>query len=184
MLKCHNIIWTFLHHLIELALPTHKHGWAWNKGIVLKSHIMSRQLQLLMGGDGLGDVVSVKDWPWCWVKGDEAALIAKTFTAAPAIVIFHRAPVSLIRMISCRGEGVVKGTCLTRFSSISQKLSHKDFPLLFWTKTELFSIPQICLLSTHFRWADHFSLDTAFLDQTKHCSQIETRPHATLWGRN
>lgn len=35
--------------------------------------------------------MSVKDWPWCWVTVDEAVLIAKTFTAAPAIVIFHRA---------------------------------------------------------------------------------------------
>ena len=74
--------------------------------------------------------MSVKDWPWCWVTGDEAVLIAKTFTAAPAIVIFHRAGAPLIRMISGGGERVVKGTCLTSFSSIPQKLSHKDFPLL------------------------------------------------------
>ena len=73
-------------------------------------------------------MVSVKDWPWCLVTGDEAVLIAKTFTAAPAIVISHRAEASLIRMISGGGERVVKGTCLTSFS---QKLSHKDFPLLF-----------------------------------------------------
>ena len=87
-------------------------------------------------------------------RGGEAVLIAKTFTAAAAIVIFHRAGASLIRMISGGGDRVVKGTCLTSFS---QKLSHKDFPLLFCTKTEPFSIPQICLLSTHPRRTDYFS---------------------------
>lgn len=75
--------------------------------------------------------MSVKDWPRCRVTGDEAVLIAKTFTAAPAIHIFHRAGTPLIRVISGGEERVVKGTCLTSFSSIPQKLSHKDFPLLF-----------------------------------------------------
>lgn len=88
-----------------------------------------------MGQDGLGfnqaeapDVVSLTDRPRGLVTGDEAVLRAKTFTTGAAIVIFHRAGAPLIRAISGGGERVVKGKCLTSFS---QKLSHKDFPLLF-----------------------------------------------------
>lgn len=75
--------------------------------------------------------MSLKDCPWCWVTWDEAVLIAKAFTAATAVAIFHTAGTPLIRVISGGGERVVKGTCLTSFSSISKKWSHKDFPLLF-----------------------------------------------------
>lgn len=71
--------------------------------------------------------MSVRDLPWRWVTEDGAVLIAKTFTVDPAPDVFHGAEASLIRMISGEGEHPVKGTCLTSFTGVSQKLSHKAF---------------------------------------------------------
>lgn len=106
--------------------------------------------------------MSVKDCPWCRVTWDEAVLMAKTFTAAPVVAIFHSAGTPLIRVMFGGGECVVQGTCLTSFSSISKKWPHKDLPLLLGAETESYSVPQICLVSGH----QDFSQEAVFLDKT------------------
>lgn len=51
--------------------------------------------------------MSLKDGPRSLVMWDEALLIAKTFTAAPAVAIFHPVRTPLIRVITGGGVGVV-----------------------------------------------------------------------------
>lgn len=106
--QCHNIIWTFLHHLIELAITAGRNRRA------------SNQKELLRSRPSPADICNYRwrkmGWDWtrsCGVSEGWSESLPDAGQWLKHLQLIRLLP--LIRAISAGGECVVNSTCLTSF---------------------------------------------------------------------